>query len=89
MAVYVDHARIPYRRMRMSHMIADTLDELLAMADAIGLDRRHLQSRKHPHFDVCESYRSRAIALGAKPVDRRELVRVMRRYRERHSPLSA
>lgn len=43
MTVYVDDVRHPFRRMVMSHMWADSLDELLAMADRIGVARRWLQ----------------------------------------------
>lgn len=83
MPVYVDFARNPLGRMRMSHMLADSLDELLAMADTIGLDRRHFQPGSHPHFDVCQAYRAKAVAAGAIEVDRRELVAVIRSYRSR------
>lgn len=83
--VYVDHARIPYRRMLMNHMIADTLEELHDMADRIGLPRKYFQNKRNPHYDVCCSKRALAIAEGAVPVDSRTLVQVRRRIRDRHS----
>ena len=43
MTVYVDDMEAGYGRMVMCHMWADTLDELLEMADAIGVQRRWLQ----------------------------------------------
>lgn len=67
----------------MCHMIADSVDELLAMADAIGVNRRHFQSGSFPHFDVSLAYRKRAVAHGAIEVDRRALVAAMKRYRAR------
>lgn len=36
MTVYVDDVCIVYGRMRMSHMVADTEDELHQMASALG-----------------------------------------------------
>jgi hypothetical protein len=65
MAVYVDNARIPYRRMIMNHMIADTLDELHAMADAIGMKREWFQPTSFPHYDVCLMRKAKAVELGA------------------------
>ncbi len=84
MSVYVDAARYPLGRMMMCHMIADTTDELLAMADAIGVARRHLQQAgtHREHFDICKTKRARAVALGAKEVTQRDLALVMHRKRE-------
>lgn len=52
------------RRMRMCHMLADTTGELLAMADTIGVDRRHIQHAGDPkeHFDIAQSKRALAVA---------------------------
>tara|TARA_B100000315_G_C14590513_1_gene595501 strand:+ start:2834 stop:2959 length:126 start_codon:yes stop_codon:yes gene_type:complete len=36
--VYVDKVKRKFKRMIMSHMVADTVDELHRMADKIGLD---------------------------------------------------
>lgn len=67
--------------MVMCHMWADTLDELLAMADKIGVKRKWIQG--HPelsfgrhrsaswvHFDVCKAKRAKAIKHGAIQCDR-------------------
>lgn len=80
MTVYVDDMRARFGRMVMSHMIADTTEELLSIADRIGVARRWLQ---HPgthreHFDVCQSKRELAIAAGAVPITVRELGRKLR-----------
>lgn len=75
--VYVDDYRAPYGRMVMSHMMADTPEELEEMARKLGLKRRWKQSpHRYPHYDVCQSKRRRAIELGARPVTCRELVRM-------------
>lgn len=50
MPVYVDDARLTYRRMVMCHMIADTPAELHAMAAAIGVARKWYQSPAKASF---------------------------------------
>lgn len=72
-------------RMKMSHMMADTLPELLAMADAIGLPRKWLQhaekGRGFVHFDVCKAKRALAIQAGAKSITLREMSTMAYRWR--------
>ena len=72
MTVYVDDVRHPFGRMIMCHMWADTLDELLHMADLIGVGRRHLQQPPKAswvHFDVSLSCKAKALELGAVLTD--------------------
>lgn len=85
MPVYVDKARNNLGRMIMCHMIADTPDELHAMAAAIGMKPEWFQSSKFPHYDVSVSRRSLAIKLGAIELDRRQIVMAMRRIRQSNS----
>ena len=77
--IYVDHARIPYMRMLMSHLLADTSDELQDMAERLGLDQ-YVQAvgTFREHLDVSEGKRSEAIKLGAQEVTVRELVALRR-----------
>ena len=88
MSVYVDSAAIRYGRMVMHHMVADTTEELLAMVDRIGLDRRWIQKAGTPseHFDVCKAKRAAAIRKGAIEVGRREIVRVIQAKRAGTTP---
>ena len=82
MPVYVDDQRAPYGRMIMCHMVADSLAELHAMADALGLARRWFQCPPRvrlPHYDVSLRFRARAISLGAKEIGRREAAVLARR----------
>ena len=81
MSIYVDRATHPLGRMKMSHMLADTVDELHKMAEQIGLKREWFQSHGTPHYDLCQEKRKLAIELGAVVVGRRELVAIMRRLR--------
>jgi len=83
MAVYVDQARNKFGRMIMCHMLADTIEELLEMADKIGLQRRHFQPTSHPHFDVSLGYKTKAISAGAQVISKRELVALMKKQRVR------
>jgi hypothetical protein len=73
MAVYVDNAFIPYGRMKMSHLWADTEIELLKMVDKIGVSRRWIQKPPKAswvHFDIAMSKRELAIKYGAIPMDK-------------------
>lgn len=83
MAVYVDKSVNSYGRMIMCHMLADTVDELHAMADIIGIRREWFQHHSStPHYDICKSKRSKAVAAGAIEIDRRQVVALIRRLRE-------
>lgn len=83
MSVYVDDYGARFGRMIMCHMFADTTEELLAMADRIGVARRWIQKPGTPreHFDVCKAKRALAIAAGAVPVTSRDMVRIVREKR--------
>ena len=83
MAVYVDDMAAPFGRMVMFHMVADTDDELHAMADRIGVARRWHQKpgTPHSHYDICKAKRSQAVAHGAVEIDRAGLVAVIKRKR--------
>jgi hypothetical protein len=83
MPVYVDDMRASYGRMKMCHMLADTVAELLDMADKIGVDRKWFQALSHPHFDICMAKRKLAVAAGAIEVDRYGIVAAKKRGRDR------
>ena len=75
--LYVDDYRATYGRFRMSHMMADTTEELLVAADALGLKREWLQKTgtEYEHFDVSDSKRSAAVRLGAVQLASKDLIR--------------
>ncbi|MCS4088844.1 DUF4031 domain-containing protein [Rhizobium sp. BK176] len=83
MAVYVDRTRNKLGRMITCHMLADTLDELHAMAKLIGSKPSWFQLSRTgvPHYDIPLFRRADAIRLGAIETSRRETVAIMERTR--------
>lgn len=83
MTVYVDNMRAAYGRMKMCHMIADSTDELYAMVDRIGVDRKWIQKAgtSHEHFDIAQTKRALAVQNGAVEVTMMELGRIIRKRR--------
>ena len=73
MTVYVDDVRHKFGRMQMCHMWSTDLEELLAMADAIGVQRKWLQQPPKAswvHFDISLGKKAEAIARGAVLTDK-------------------
>lgn len=68
-----------FGRMIMCHMMADTTEELLEMADKIGVNRKWIQyaGTSHEHFDICASKKKKALAMGAKEVGWKEMADLM------------
>ena len=80
MSVYVDNMRAKYGRMVMFHMVADSTEELLAMADTIGVARRWLQYPGTPkeHFDIALGKRELAVKAGAIEIGNKQLTDIIR-----------
>src|SRR5690349_13459638 len=87
MAVYVDDMhttpmgefKTPRGRVyKMCHMVADTTEELLAMADKLGLQRRWIQKAgtHHEHFDIAMTKRAEAVKAGAVEITMSQLGRI-------------
>ena len=83
MAVYVDDMNAPFRGMIMSHMLADSTEELLKMADTIGVQRKWIQypNTHREHFDIALSKKHLAIEAGAIEVTWRQIAIMERRRR--------
>ncbi|HJQ43486.1 MAG TPA: DUF4031 domain-containing protein [Jatrophihabitantaceae bacterium] len=86
MACYVDSVRsYPGAGLRFTefcHLLADTRDELHAMADALGIPRRFFQ--EHPwrwHHDLPAQLRPLAVELGAREVTMHDVGALLRRRR--------
>lgn len=91
MTVYVDDmytssmgefkcGRIVYK---MSHMIADTDEELHAMADKIVVQRKWFQKpgTAGRHYDITMTMRVKAVAAGAVEITMRQAARMCRNRR--------
>lgn len=73
MACYVDDVRHRYGNMVMCHLWSDSLDELLAMVDKIGVQRKWLQQPPKAswvHFDIALGKKALAIQHGAILTDK-------------------
>lgn len=79
MTVYVDKMR-----MVMCHMLADTTEELLGMADKIGVDRRWIQFPGTPieYFDISLTKRAAAVKHGAVEITMSQAGAIVRRKRQ-------
>lgn len=80
MSVYVDDMAAPFKPAHrpgatyvMCHMIADSDEELHAMADKIGVARKWFQG---DHYDITKSKRALAVKEGAVEISLRELARM-------------
>lgn len=84
MAVYVDDMKAGYGRMKMCHMLADSDEELHAMAARIGVARRWHQKSGTPqsHYDICLSKRALAVQFGAQKITQRQAGLIVRWKRE-------
>lgn len=77
MAVYVDNMKARFGRLVMCHMLADSDDELHAMAERIGVARRWWQdpanqSSRCSHYDIALSKRALAVVAGAIEITMRQ-----------------
>lgn len=84
MACYVDTVRsYPRAGLRFTeycHLLADTRDELHAMADAVGMPRRAFQD--HPwrwHYDLPRLLRAHAVELGAREITMHDVGALLKR----------
>ena len=91
--IYVD-ALVPciptgvWRWSKACHMFTDgDLDDLHSFALRLRLRRSWFQWKPTglPHYDLTESKRRQAIALGAVEVDRREVVRCLHYWRQKRN----
>ena len=82
--LYVDSLKLPFGRMLMSHLIADTPEELQAAETALGLPKGSIQypGTWKEHLDVSQSKRAQAISSGATVIPATQLTRMLTKRRE-------
>jgi len=84
MSVYVDKLRdYGWHRGPSCHLIADSVEELIDFAVAMGLRREWYQPKSSPHFDLTAGAREVAIGHGAIEIDQRQLVKILRELRQK------
>ena len=77
--VYIGSREYKYRGMLMSHMIADTIDELHKMAELIGVDKKHFQNKTaRQHYDICKSKKKLAFKNGAIECTEKRLMSILK-----------
>ena len=84
MAVYVDNLRdYGWHRGPSCHLIADSVEELMDFAVAMGLRREWFQPKSTPHFDLTADGRALAVSQGAIELTNRELIGKIRELRRK------
>jgi uncharacterized protein DUF4031 len=92
MAVYVDWLvawgwKLHGRTVKSCHLFADTLEELHAFAETIGMKRAWFQNGSAPHYDLTPGRREAAVKAGAVELTRATFREVYRRARASRQPL--
>lgn len=86
MAIYVDRSSVSFKGRKWCHLMADTLEELHAFAQQMGIDARLFhRDASYPHYDITLEMRSMVIAHGAVDADRKMIIAVGKRLKEQFS----
>ena len=76
--IYIDSPMRGY-----SHMIGRTIPELHEFANSMGIKRAWFENKRgkqRPHYDIKAGDVSKAIKMGAKPVERKEIIKLLNKY---------
>ncbi|MFL6629776.1 MAG: DUF4031 domain-containing protein [Vitreoscilla sp.] len=81
--VYVDDANIQKHGYSWFHLMGDSIEELHAFAVTLRLPARAFhRGARHPHYDVTDRQRLRALRQGARAISTRDAVLIARRLVE-------
>jgi hypothetical protein len=60
-------------------MVADSTEELLGMAEKIGVQKKWIQDEGtyQEHFDICATKKTKALSIGATEVTMKELAKIV------------
>jgi hypothetical protein len=84
MTVYVDNLRdYGWRHGPSCHLIADSVEELIEFAVAMGMREEWFQAKSTPHFDLTVQGRELAVQNGAVELSQRELIQKLRELRKK------
>lgn len=88
--VYVDHIGAPFACAVMCHMIADSPEELLAMAERIGVARSAIAfaGSYREHCQIALADRVLAVRAGAREITSIQLAQLLRARREGLAPVA-
>ena len=88
--VYVDDANIQKHGHSWFHLMGDTIEELHAFAVAIHLPARAFhRGARHPHYDLTDRQRQRALRHGATAISERDAVRIGRKASQSSHPTAS
>ena len=80
MAVYLDKMKYRWRDKYWTHMVADSIDELHIFAKLIGVKCEYFDKNDiHPHYDINMMQVQIALINGARFIERRELIEVVKK----------
>jgi hypothetical protein len=77
--IYIGKREYRYKSWLMCHMVSTNIEELHAIAKAIGLNRKWFQDKgRIPHYDVSKAKKLLAIKLGANELNDRDLINILK-----------
>ena len=85
--VYVDEGSIDFYGVRVCWMMADTEDELHAMAARLHVKHKVFSKDRTRYYEILERDASRAMMLGAVLVDRKDLLEIVRSRIRQQDPV--
>lgn len=66
----------------MCHMVADNIEELHKMAQALGLRQWFQNQGRHQHYDLSKAKRKIAVGLGAIEVNERRIIQIIKEQQQ-------